>query len=44
MHIDHCTLITATGKVPNGVRWKNLLRRYLVRRRCNSFPGAGEGI
>src|ERR1017187_8758157 len=34
-----------TGKVPNGVRWKNLLRRYRVRRLPeNTFPGAGEGI
>jgi hypothetical protein len=28
-----------TGKVPNGVRWKNLLRRYRVRRLPeNTFP------
>ena len=37
------------GKVPNGVRWKNLLRRYRVRRLREirfvfPFPGAGEGI
>src|SRR5690349_6561430 len=25
------------GKVQNGVRWKNLLRRYRVRRRCRKF-------
>ena len=43
-------LITAHRKDPNGVRWKNLLRRYEVRRHwpenspSNSLPGAGEGI
>ncbi len=40
-----------TGKVPNGVRWKNLLRRlYRVPAACGeirfriSHTGAGEGI
>ena len=40
------------GKVPNGVRWKNLLRRYCQSAACrrfatlaaDSFSGAGEGI
>jgi hypothetical protein len=33
------------GKTPNGVRWKNPLRRFRIRRLPeNLFPGAGEGI
>jgi hypothetical protein len=38
---DHYT----PDKVPNGVRWKNLLRRHVLSPAAGfSYTGAGEGI